>query len=96
MRVTKRKEERQKYVCEFRLHVHYDSSVRGCIQIIMGMSGNNSPVCVCVAGLCIWFHLFEVAVVRSWGEHDIIKLAASQQVCDWFLAFVHTCTCMPL
>ena len=55
----------------------------------MGMSGSNSPVCVCVAGLCIWFHLFEVAVVRSRGGHETIKLAASQRVCDWFLAFVH-------
>ena len=58
----------------------------------MGISGNNYPVCVCAAELCIWFHLFEVAVVRGWGGHETIKLAASQQVCDRFLTFVRTCT----
>ena len=33
-------------------------------------------VCVCTAGLSVWFRLFEVVVLRGCGGHETIKVAA--------------------
>ena len=48
-------------------------------------------VCVCTAGLSVWFRLFEVAVVRGCGGHETIKVAALVSVPVLDFLFIHVC-----
>ena len=42
-------------------------------------------MCVCATELLVWFHLFELAVVRGCGQHENIIASWFSEMCGQFL-----------